>query len=308
MKNTIFEIEKHEKQEETLIPPISLYTFQTIEKENDSFDVNDFLDKDNISIDKLLEIRTKANTNEGKFYVRKKIDEKQLFKYLDVHKNISFKNNNANNSGEIPNENNKKKCGRKRIRPEDNKGEHNKFSDDNIRRKCKHLVLKSVLKFINKKIINLYNGKIGEGILKKQLHIINQSQKSNATINFNKDFLNKSLKDIFSENITSRYSSFPLDNNKVIIKRLLNEKDANKRQYFTNLFNLNFIQCLSHFRGEYTLEELEGLKCFNDIKIDLLKKYIYDGKDYVNVLEYYLKNYEEITNKKKGRQTRKEKV
>ena len=308
MKNTIFEIEKHEKQEETLIPPISLYTFQTIEKENDSFDVNDFLDKDNISIDKLLEIRTKANTNEGKFYVRKKIDEKQLFKYLDVHKNISFKNNNVNNSGEIPNENNKKKCGRKRIRPEDNKGEHNKFSDDNIRRKCKHLVLKSVLKFINKKIINLYNGKIGEGILKKQLHIINQSQKSNATINFNKDFLNKSLKDIFSENITSRYSSFPLDNNKVIIKRLLNEKDANKRQYFTNLFNLNFIQCLRHFRGEYTIEELEGLNCFKDIKLDLLKKYIYDGKDYVNVLEYYLKNYEKITNNKKGRQTRKEKV
>ena len=35
----------------------------------------------------------------------------------------------------------KKKCGRKRNNNE-NKTEHNKFSDDNIRRKCKHLDLK----------------------------------------------------------------------------------------------------------------------------------------------------------------------
>ena len=40
----------------------------------------------------------------------------------------------------------KKKCGRKRKRDDDameEKVEHNKFSDDNVRRRCKHLVLKN---------------------------------------------------------------------------------------------------------------------------------------------------------------------
>ena len=32
------------------------------------------------------------------------------------------------------------------------KGKHNKYSDDNLRRKCKHLILKSMLDFINRKI------------------------------------------------------------------------------------------------------------------------------------------------------------
>ena len=33
-------------------------------------------------------------------------------------------------------------------------GSHNKFSDDNIRRKCKHLILQSVMEYINEKIKN----------------------------------------------------------------------------------------------------------------------------------------------------------
>ena len=77
--------------------------------------------------------------------------------------------------------NNNKKRGRKR-KIENNQNEiinqkiHNKFSDDNIRKKCKNIVLKYALESINKiiyfiwineKIKEKYNKNIGHDNLKK---------------------------------------------------------------------------------------------------------------------------------------------
>ena len=210
-----------------------------------------------------------------------------------------------------------KKCGRKRKRNKDeiqkqeideDKSQHNKFSDDNIRRKCKHLVLKNALNFINDKIKNIYNGNIGNGLLKKELQTINQFQKFNVDIKYNKEFLYKTLGKIFSENISGRYAYIPLNHNKVIINSLMNEKDEDKRIYFIKLFNINFIQCLNHFIGKEKICELEGLKTLQEIKNEeILIKYPLDGEDYYNTLHFYLNNYEEIINSKKPRKFRKKK-
>ena len=94
-------------------------------------------------------------------------------------------------------ENETKELGKKRKR-NDGAGSHNKYSDDNIRRKVKHLVLSDTMKLINKKIYDIYEGDIGNGIFKKELLIINQKQKADATVQFNQEFLNKKLGDIFS--------------------------------------------------------------------------------------------------------------
>ena len=205
----------------------------------------------------------------------------------------------------------KSKPGRKRKRSEDNyknkyenQSEHNKYSDDNLRRKCKHYIIKSLLDFINSQIKIVYEGKIGNGIFKKELQTINQSQKFDATINFNKTFLEKKLKDIFSVDITGRITTFPPSHNRMLIKLLLNEKDENKRNYFKKLFNLNFMDCLRHFREEVIIEELKGLKCLNDIKNKIINSYE-DGVDYFQNLKYYLNNYETIINSKKPRRRRK---
>jgi hypothetical protein len=199
----------------------------------------------------------------------------------------------------------KKKCGRIAMRDSDKKTEHNKYSDDNLRRKCKHLVLKYILKFINYQILIIYNGNIGNGIFKKQLQTLNQSQKSDATINFNKMFLNKTLAEIFSENISGRFTNFPPNHNKLLIEKLMNENDEEKKIYFNNIFNLTFIQCLKHFTGEIKIDLLDGLKCFEDIKNDIMDNYEDDGLDYYNTLKYYLNNFEVIINNKKARQPRK---
>ena len=230
--------------------------------------------------------------------------------------NINIDNNSLININEVNMENNaegkkdkkekkeRKKCGRKRLRNNNTQNEHNKYSDDNVRRKIKHFILKSLLIFLNNKIKEIYV-EIGNGIFRKELQTINQSQKSDATINFNINFLNKQLAEIFSENISGRFTNLPSNHNKSLINQLLNEKDEEKRIYFRKLFGLHFIDCLRHFRGEEYIAILDGLKCFNDMKDEILIKYEEDGNDYYETLKYYLNNYEKIIYKKRARKSRK---
>ena len=48
----------------------------------------------------------------------------------------------------------------------------------------------------------------------------------------NQLFLNKSLKDIFSDNISSKFTNFPLNQNKKNIGNLLDENNLEKRKKF----------------------------------------------------------------------------
>lgn len=190
----------------------------------------------------------------------------------------------------------KKKC-------EHAKGKHNKFSDDNLRRKVKHLVIRSIMNYINKKIEYLYDGKIGNNIFKKKFLTLNKHQKSNATVDYNKAFLNKKIGDILSDNISKKYTIHNEDHNKSLVNYLINEKDINKKLIFNNLFNLTFLQCLKHYSGEEPIMELEGAKCFNEDK-----NTIEDDDDYILNLENYIKNYEEKIMKKNSRNSKKKKI
>ena len=192
-----------------------------------------------------------------------------------------------------------KLLGRKK-RGDEESGEHNKFSDDNLRRKVKHLVIDNTFKFINEKINKIYNGNIGHGIYIKKLFKINQKQKSDASIQYNKDFLTKTLGDIFSEDISSRFTAYHPSHNKFLIIALKRDKDENKKNYFTKLFSITFLDCLKHFRGSQKIQELEGLTKFNNIK----SKYE-DDMEYLSSLEYYINHYEKIINNKKARTPRK---
>ena len=116
-----------------------------------------------------------------------------------------------------------------------------------------------------------------------------------STIVFNQILLKKTLLEIFSENITSKWHMFPKDINKKLIEELLNEKDDDKRNYFENLFNLTFLDCLEHFTTKRVIEELQGLKTFLDIKNDEneSKRLSSDYKDYLYAFENNLNNFEE---------------
>ena len=189
----------------------------------------------------------------------------------------------------------KKILGRKKKYSKE-KGKHNKYSEDNIIRKIKSTLLSCLSNFINNKIYRIYNGNVGKGILIKELKKMNQNQIIDSKRN--KEFLNKTLKDIFSNEISSKYTNYHLEYNRELIKILLNEQDESKRMQFQNLFSLSFLNCLMHFRGSKYFDELEGLEYFDDIA-----EKFEDDKEYLELFRYYVNNFEEIIIRKRQRKT-----
>ena len=188
---------------------------------------------------------------------------------------------------------------------------HNKYSNDNMTRKTKSICINEVLKFINSEIYIRYNRKIGQGKNIKKLKLLNYEQIKNATIDYNKDFLNKKIGEIFSENISKRIKSYKSDHNQKLIENLKNEEDEEKKIYFNNLFNLTFLDCLKYFRGEDDDTKyvyIKGLRRFKDLENDdeFKKKYDKDyDKDYIDQLKNFMKDYENELREKKGRKSRK---
>ena len=170
---------------------------------------------------------------------------------------------------------------------------NSKFKSDNLIRKVKHILLDNILNFINGKINEFSEHKSIFGKLKK----IGQKERSEGNVEYNKKFLNKTLFDIFSSKITGRITNYLSNYNEKIIDNLLKEKDLNKRQYFSDLFNLTFVQSLNHFNGTKYYKELNGMKRM----VDEVKKESEGDEEYENHLKYYFLNFEEIINKKKGK-------
>ena len=181
-------------------------------------------------------------------------------------------------------------------------GEHNKYSDDNMLRKCKNIILENAFKFINKKIMNLYLIETGNFCGKKLL-TLKQNQSIKSRTIYNKSLLKATLKMIFSEDISSKYSKYSRSHNKELIESLINEKDKTKSEIFINIFNLTFTNCLNHFRGSYFCEELQGMRGINEY---LNEKNINNKDDeYYNCFKYFVNNYEKIIMEKKERKIRK---
>ena len=111
-----------------------------------------------------------------------------------------------------------------------------------------------------------------------------------------KKFLKKSLKEIFSDDISSKYTMHPVDHNKNLIENLLNEVDYDKRKIFENLFSLTFIDCLNHFRGSENFDVLQGIEKLDDV----CKKFENDD-EYLELFKYYIFNFEEIVMNKRTR-------
>ena len=229
-------------------------------------------------------------SKKGKTIEKEKEKEKFVPKFNITHENNTANNNEVNEDFTLI-------LKKKRGRVKKGKSEiiHNKYSDDNLRRKCKHLVLQKVMKFINNKISEIYIN-IGYGMTIKKLLIINQEQISNATIPFNKMFLNKKLSEIFSVNISTRYTNYKPQHNKLLISKLLNDEDETKRNYFNELFSLTFVECLRHFNGSRNIPILNGLTLFNELNIENEI-----DEEYQNTLSCYINNYEKIMERQRDK-------
>ena len=230
-----------------------------------SFD-NNFNDYDSI----------KNSSNIFSDSIRGEIDEVNL---LELKSNLNVK---------------KKKVGRKRKLDYE---ENLKITNDNMIRKCKHLVITYCMEFLNYQIKKIYHDDIGEGIRIKKILDINNEQKVDNKLESTKVFLNKTLIEIFSVNISPKYTSFLPGHNRILIENLLNEKDEDKREKFKKIFNLTFADCIQLFLGKNDKNyELDGFPVFDEIKGELN-----ENDKYLEKIKNYLLNFESIINSKTPR-------
>ena len=242
----------------------------------------------------LLELNSSENKEDSSFTINKinnnvnDVNTKYTINQIEnnsLTQNLEIKINEESNTVKI--------LGRKR-KNSNYKGVHTKFSSDNIIRKIKTFLIKSLCELINGFIFEVYNGKVGQGILKKELKYMNQNQ--NEKVAENKKFLIKKLKNIFSVDL-KRYTNYSPFHNKNLINQLLNEKEEEKRTKFEKIFNLTILDCLNHYKGIKYIKELEPLNSLINKKLVKFE----DDKDYLNLLNYYIPKFEETIMKKKSR-------
>ena len=185
---------------------------------------------------------------------------------------------------------------KKRKRGKELINELNEYNPDKILRKIRTMSLRTVIIFINEMIKIIYNNDIRKSILIRQFLEINKKELSHSSVEFNKKFLYKDLKEILSENISEKYSNFPPDKNKRLVEELITSENGGP--YFQKLFELTFLDCLEHIRGTKKFSELMGLMDkdamlnYDEFKID---------KDQIQTYEFYIVEYENIIKRKKSR-------
>ena len=235
-------------------------------------------------------------------------DEIYFIKDINIKENNIINFNNIDKKTIIPSEKNieenfinqKRKQGRKK-KDSLEEGQHNKKTFDNILRRIKNSLLNSFRILLNSKIKNAYNFK---KLRKKwKLLKINPKHARNSNIEFNKVFIHKSLKEIFSEETTIK-NLCNRDHNKILIEQLLKEKNTEKRKIFEILFNLTFLDLMKYSVGERPdLIELQGLslsqKLLNEMALD---------EEYSELIFDILKNIETILENKFPRNKNKKNI
>jgi hypothetical protein len=163
-------------------------------------------------------------------------------------------------------------------------GKHNKLSQDNVIRKIKRNFLENVRLYINKEYKNYY--------LKKKININNNNWLKKITPKFsiqikkkdNIKWFNSKIFEVFSENLSLRYSSHCLDSNKKNIQKLLSSNEFNN---IKDILNTKVEILFSKYIMDVKIEGFKTLK--DDIKD--LEMQMKNSKQ-ENIIEY-LKKYED---------------
>ena len=292
---------------------ISEYTTKNIEKKDLINGLNN-KDNDNKLNEKTLKVKSDKNncfTNDTKNIIEKKNKIPEFYslndiktKFGDMFKGLSvdlfkkdqkileaeyelqsyikrkIKDDDFNE--ELKYNGTKRKRGRKK-RNDLSERTHGKYSSDNIIKKIKGALFKSLVQFINKilqrdKIIKDLNYKKYINQLKKDINI---------------KYLNLCIKDLLSFEI-SPYKSFNVNSNKDNIKKILEEEKNNEMLMY--IFNMKFRDWIDIFTMKKEIKLINGYEIIKESlpKITDLFKDILIKNDivYLRLFMLYLYNYE----------------
>ena len=198
-------------------------------------------------------------------------------KIFDIHK---IDNDETSTSTE------EKVLKKKRGRPRNNNSkkkikEHTKEDNDNILKKFRTIIIYGITEFLNEKIKEDFPK---DKILKIPYKLI-----SDTTIKGDIEFINKTLKDIFSSEISEKYKTKDRNYNKILIQKMY-EKEKYKK-----LLDKTIKECIKQIKNEDD-EILKGLKGKFNVKIYLKKEK--PNNSYVVKVDKMFRNYEEIIYKR----------
>ena len=227
-------------------------------------------DKNNQSLEKTLihELPSYANCKSLVTEMADKKEEKRL-------KFIITKRGRKNKSQEI------KKPERKNV--------HNKFSNDNIKRRIKASFNKYIIKLLNKLVKEKYK--------KARIKFLKMNIKTtkDISIEYNRHLLNKYIKEIIVK-MSNKYKN--QENNKNCIKFIENKKDNEK---IINILNMTYEQLYTNYFLKSTKNNSQEYS-YEAVKEKLLKL---NGKKYLDKFIENAESFVEFFMKTKIRKSRK---
>ena len=212
----------------SIFPLKNFHFINPYENNTEDLHLNDYffikkpplLEEEEINKSNLVEKHTKTITNEKKFNKTSFFIKKSQNTFNSESKKDNTKQSiDWLNIGLLKNNLRPKSNKGRKSKNDNSEGLHTKFSDDNLRRKAKVLILNNILEFVNEKIKDAYQGNIGHGIMQKKLLSINLNNKSDITIEHSKNLLNKTIGEILSEDISIKYKNYYPNYNKKLIER-----------------------------------------------------------------------------------------
>ena len=165
------------------------------------------------------------------------------------------------------------------------KGKHDKFSQDNIIRKIKAYFQNNILNYINKKY-DIYLESINQKRCIKFIQKISPDESRNINKNDNLYWFSSKLKDVFSTNLSLRYSLYNSDYNKRQIDKLYKEA---KIQNIIDIFEKTIREMYEIYVNNI---KLDGFETLEDNLKNLQNKMEKEGEE--ENIEEYLKKYKHI--------------
>ena len=166
---------------------------------------------------------------------------------------------------------------------------------DNEIKKGRNILLNSIFRFVNKKIRIIFNNDIGKGISIKQFVKISKKELNHSNVEFDKNYLNTKLKEIFSGDISGKFTNFLINKNEKLLQNLI------KIDYFKELFELTFLQCNEHINGTKFIPLLEGFETLDEILLNEEEKL---KENDIENYKYIIENYKQCVENKFSRKPR----
>lgn len=206
-------------------------------------------------------------------------------------------NNNSDNNNEILNE--------KKIKIKSHPS-NNLFciiKNDNLRRRTDYIIkiikpfMIDILTIFANTLIEKYKkDDFGNTIIISPLLKINGDQASECNVKFNKDFLQKTLKDILSAPITTKIKQYETEYNKNVINKYYT---TNKVQKIKNFFDMTFQDSFIYLKNKQ-MPIFQGLEIIYEKQLNIKKNKNVKHKE---IIEENILNFIEIINGRKPKKT-----